>query len=293
MRVLKVIKFQIKRFHLLRIIPDRIYLKMIYRKVTGKKLDLKNPQTFNEKLQWLKLHDRNPLYTKLVDKYSVREYIKQKLGEEYLIPLVGGPWDAAEDIDFESLPEKFVLKCTHDSGSVMICHDKLKWSKEAAIKNLKDAMQLNFYDLFREWPYKNVKPRIIAEKYMEDESGYELKDYKIFNFGGIPKLIEVDFDRFAMHKRNIYSSAWELLDMEIQYKSDANVHIKKPVVLEEMLEAARILSREIPYVRTDFYVVDRKIYFGEITFYHEGGFGKIIPEEWGKILGEWIRTSEL
>lgn len=272
----------------LRSIPDTVYLKYMYKKEMGRKLDLKNPKTFNEKLQWLKLHDRNSIYTKMVDKYEVRQYIKETIGEKYLIPLIGGPWEKFRDIDFSKLPKQFVLKCTHDSGSVTICTDKNKFDIEKVRKKIDRSLRGNFFYGGREWPYKNVKPRIIAEKYMVDESGTELKDYKIFNFNGVPQIIQVDFNRFAGHKRNLYTTNWEFLEVAIEYPSDSNIKIDKPEKLEEMLNLAQMLSKSIPHLRTDFYSIGNKIYFGELTFYHESGFGKFMPDEWDKKFGDWI-----
>lgn len=272
----------------IRCIPDTIYLKCMYRIVTGKKLDLRHPKTFNEKLQWLKLHDRKPEYTKMVDKYEVRQYIKETIGEEYLIPLVGGPWERFDDIDFSKLPKQFVLKCTHDSGSVVICRDKDNFDIEGVRKKFNKALKGNFFYGGREWPYKNVKPRIIAEKYMVDESGIELKDYKIFNFHGKAKIIEVDYDRFVEHKRNLYTTQWKYLEVEIQYPTNPQYKIDKPRQLEKMIDLAETLSKGIPYVRTDFYLIDDKILFGEITFYHESGFGTFVPKEWDEVFGNWI-----
>ncbi len=272
----------------IRCIPDTVYLKFMYRKVTGKKLNLKNPKTFNEKLQWLKLYDRKPEYTRMVDKYEVRQYIKETIGEEYLIPLVGGPWGKFEDIDFSKLPDQFVLKCTHDSGSVAICKDKNDFDIESVRKKFKRVLRGNFFYGGREWPYKNVKPRIIAEKYMVDESGTELKDYKIFNFDGKTKIIEVDYDRFVKHKRNFYSTDWKYIEAAIQYPTDPSVKIDKPKQLEKMISLAEKLSKDIPHVRTDFYSIGDKILFGEMTFYHESGFGKFVPSEWDRTLGDWI-----
>ena len=290
MNCMEEIKHLIKRTGATRIIPDKIYLKILYKMITGKKLNLKNPQTFNEKIQWLKLYDRNPEYTRLVDKYAVREYIKETLGEEYLFPLVGGPWESVDEIDFAKLPDQFVLKCTHDSGSVIICKDKKEFDIEAAKKKLRKAMQINFYYIAREWPYKNVKPRIIAEKYMVDESGNDLKDYKIFNFNGEPKLIQVDFDRFSDHHRhNYYNLNWEYWDVQILCPSAPEIKVEKPEKLEELLEMSRILSKGCPHVRTDFYLINGKIYFGEITFYHQGGYAEITPESFAYEMGSWIK----
>lgn len=273
---------------LLNWMPDASYLKMVYKENFGKYPNLKQPQTFNEKLQWLKLHDRNPLYTQLVDKYKVRQYIADKIGEEYLIPLVGGPWDSFDDINFDTLPEQFVLKCNHDSGGVLICQDKKLLDLRAAKKKLNDRLKHNYYSLDREWPYKNVEKKMIAEKLMIDESGYELKDYKVFCFNGEPKVIQVDFDRFKAHKRNLYSGTWEFLDLQYKYPPDRNAGIQKPQSLELMLKLARKLSEGIPFVRVDFYSIEKKLYFGELSFYPESGTGRFEPEKWDDIFGEWI-----
>lgn len=272
-----------------RLVSSERYLKCLYKLRMGKELDLDNPQTFNEKLQWLKLHDRNPLYTTLVDKYAVRAYIKEKLGEEYLIPLVGGPYASADEIDFDQLPDQFVLKCTHDSASVTICRDRETFDIAAAKEKLNKALKVNYYYAGREWPYKNVKPQIIAEKYMADESGVELKDYKIFNFAGKPKIIQVDYDRFVNHKRNLYTTDWEYIEAVIQYPTDSNHMIRKPEALDEMLALAGRLSAGMPHVRTDFYCIDRRVYFGEFTFYPGCGLEEFRPDSWDVELGKWIK----
>lgn len=291
---LEEIKHLVKKTGILRIIPDKIYLKILFRKLTGKKLNLKNPKTFNEKLQWLKLYDRNPLYTKLVDKYAVRDYIKKNLGEKYLIPLVGGPWNSVEEIDFSKLPNQFVLKCTHDSGSVIVCKDKSTLDISSVTKRLKKALEINYYFISREWPYKNVSPRIIAEKYMTDESGYDLKDYKIYNFNGIPKIIQVDFDRFTdHHKHNYYTTEWEYMDVQINCLSDPLTIIERPAKLKELLYLAGKLSEDLPHARTDFYSIGNELYFGEITFFHESGFAKFKPEEFGYQMGSWINLPNV
>lgn len=269
-------------------IPTKLFIKLQYRHVVKKKLNLRNPQTFNEKLQWLKLYDRNPLYTTLVDKYAVREYIKEKIGEEYLIPLIGGPWKSVNEIPFDTLPNQFVLKTTHDSGGIVICKDKAVFDIDAAKCKLKWSLQRKYFYSSREWPYKNVQPQIIAEKYMVDESGTELKDYKIFNFQGKAKLIQVDYNRFVDHKRNLYTPEWEYLDVMLQYPNDSQHKIEKPKSLGKMLELAELLSEGIPHVRTDFYSIGEKIYFGELTFYHGSGFEKFDPPEWDRILGDWL-----
>lgn len=282
-----------KMRYLLRFIPDKPYLKLCYYLKTHKRLNLENPQTFNEKLQWLKLYNRRPEYTTMVDKYRVREYIKEKIGEEYLIPLVGGPWERAEEIDFDALPDQFVLKCNHDSGSVVICRDKATFDSAAAKKKLDDCVKHNFWYLGREWPYKDVKPCIIAEKYMADESGYELKDYKVYNFSGRPEIIQVDFGRFKEHKRNLYDQAWNEIEAAIEYPTDPERKLERPQQLEQMLTLAGLLAQDFPFLRTDFYSIEDKLYFGEMTFFPESGFGKFEPEKYEETLGEkiTIRTN--
>lgn len=269
---------------------DEQYLKLRYKITFGNKLNLDNPHLFNEKLQWLKIYDRNPLYTTLVDKYAVREYIKEKLGEEYLIPLVGGPWINAQDIDFSRLPDQFVLKCTHDSGSVVICRDKENLDCEAVVKKLNKALKHNFYYWGREWPYKNVPPQIIAEKYMTDKPWEELRDYKLMCFNSKVKATLVCSDRFSDGgiKITFYDSNWKRLPFKRHYQA-SEVEIEKPKTYEEMCHVAEKLSENITFVRMDFYEINRKVYFGEFTFYPGSGFEKFYPSEWDEGLGRWIK----
>ena len=271
-------------------LSDKQYIKLKYKCKTGKNLNLMHMETFNEKLQWLKLYDRNPLYTKLVNKYEVREYIKEKIGEEYLIPIIGC-WDSPEQIDFKKLPEQFVLKSTHDSGGVYIV-DKNSRNISGQAKNFfNKRLRTNYYKISREWPYKYCKRMIIAEKKMTDESGNELKDYKLFCFNGQVKLIQVDFDRFHNHRRNLYTCNWEYINESIEYPNDNKVQIEKPVVLEEMLNIASKLSVGLPHVRVDLYVIRERIYFGELTFYHGSGYEKFSSKVMEKRLGDCINLD--
>jgi hypothetical protein len=269
-------------------IPDKLYLKMIFPCWVGQKLNLKNPKTYSEKLQWLKLYDRKPEYSKYVDKYAVRTYISETIGEQYLIPLIG-VYDSVEEIDWDSLPNKFVLKCTHGSGSNIICSDKNKLELQASKIKLNKWMKKNWFWFAREWPYKDLKPRIICEKYLADESGVELKDYKIFCFSGEPKIIQVDYNRFFGHKRNMYDTEWNYIPVSHNHLTDAEAKIKKPAKIETMLELARVLAKDYPHVRVDFYSINDKIYFGELTFYPGAGFGKFEPKEFGIKMGSWIK----
>jgi hypothetical protein len=268
--------------------PDSMWLKIAYKAKHGRKLHLKCPKAYTEKLQWLKIHDHNPLYTTLVDKYAVKEYVSQKIGSQYVFPCFG-VWNNFDEIDFDKLPNQFVLKCTHDSGGIVICKDKESFDKKAAKDLIERALKLDFWRWSREWAYKNVPPRILAEQYMVDESGEELKDYKLFCFNGEPRYIEVDFDRFTHHHRNIYDVNWNLQECEIKFPSDRNRVIPRPQNLDEMLEMARILSKGFPHVRIDLYNIDGRAYFGEFTFYHGGGWEEFRPLKWDYIFGDCMK----
>jgi len=271
-------------------LPDRLYLKFIFYGETGKRLNLVDPFTFNEKLQWLKIYDRNPLYHKLVDKYDVRKYIADIIGDEYLIPLIG-VWNNVDSICFDKLPENYVIKCTHGSSSNIICKDNNSLNIHETKLQLVKWMKYNWYWFGREWPYKNIKPRIIAEEYLVDESGYELKDYKIHCFNGEPKLIQVFFGRGNVLKHKFYDVSWNYISISTNYPTDPVTVINKPERLLDILELAKKLSEGIPYIRVDFYSVGNKIYFGELTLYPASGFGSISPKVWDSTLGSWINLK--
>jgi hypothetical protein len=275
---------------LLNIIPDRFFVQFIYRMSTGKKLNLENPTTFNEKIQWIKLYDHNSLYTVIADKYMVRKYVQDKVGGQYLIPLVGR-WEKVEDIDFDVLPKQFVLKCNHDSGGIVICPDKDRLDIKDAKDKLNSHLKYNYFYLNREWAYKNIKPCVIAEKYLIDDETQELRDYKFFCFNGIPKFIQVDFNRFVEHKRNLYSLDWKLLDLTIKCPNDPCAELKKPENLNEMIDVARKLSVGFPEVRVDLYSVNGKTYFGELTLYHGGGIEKFSSDKFAEEMGSWVELS--
>lgn len=254
----------------------------------NRKLNLKNPQTFNEKLQWLKLYDRKNEYVQMVDKYLVKELVKEALGEEYIIPTLA-VWERPEDIDFTDLPNQFVIKWNHDSGSVVVCKDKNTFDCEVAIRKLKKHNELNGYWFGRERPYKKVKPRIIAEKYMEDPVSGELRDYKFFCFNGKVKCFKVDFDRFIEHRANYYNEKGVLLPFgEALCPPKPEKELILPDEIPQMIMFAETLAKNIPFVRIDFYDVNGKIYFGEITFFPASGFGSFTPEEWDFTLGRWL-----
>ncbi len=272
-------------------LSDEQYLKCVYHLRTNKKLDLRNPQTFNEKLQWLKLYNRKPEYKIMVDKYMVREYIKNKIGEQYLIPLIG-VWDRPEDVDFESLPDQFVLKTTHSGGSsgVIICKNKLMIDKLDIISKLNESLKQDIYNNLREWPYKGINKRVIAEKYMEDESNKELSDYKFFCFNGEPKYCQVIANRKVKETIDFFNMEWDHQDfVGLNPKcTNAEIPALKPTKLEEMIEIAKALSVGIPFLRVDLYYINGKVYFGETTFFPYGGVGCFTPEEWDENLGRMI-----
>ena len=271
--------------------PDELYIKILYRLHIGKKLDLKNPKTYNEKLNWLKLHNRKSEYTTMVDKCAVKSYIASIIGWDYIIPTIG-VWDTPEEIDWNVLPNKFVLKTTHGGGNsgVVICKDKRSFDKQLATVKLKKSLRQDLYKTSKEWPYKNVKRQIIAEPYMEDAKTEELRDYKFFCFDGEVKALFVGSER---QKRvepyfDFFDSDFNLLPIR-QGHPNSPIPPTKPICFEEMKVVASKLSKGIPHVRIDLYEVNGKIYFGEITFYHFGAMVPFVPEEWDYILGSWIK----
>lgn len=273
-------------------ISDEHFLKLKYFNSFHKKLNLKNPQTFNEKLQWLKLYDRNSEYTKMVDKYEVKKYVSNIIGEEYIIPTIG-IYNSFDEIDFKKLPNKFVIKCTHDSGGLVVCKDKNKLDKNNAKKKIEKSLKTNYYYCGREWPYKNVKPRIIIEKYMCTKEQKELIDYKFFCFNGNPKIILVCSERFSSNNmcETWFDDKWNFLDI-IESSHRVDKTIKKPINLSKMMEFSKKLSKDIPFVRVDFYEINGKTYFGELTFFPASGFERFEPKEWDYKLGEMLKLPD-
>lgn len=276
---------------LLNFLTDKQYLDIVYRMTFDRKLDLSKPVTFNEKLQWLKINDHNPLYVQLVDKATVKEYVEKMIGAEYIIPTIGR-WSSVEDIDFDGLPDKFVLKCNHDSGGVVVCKDKNTLDIISAKNKLDKCMNINGFNYGREWPYKNVKPCIIAESYIENESLGDLRDYKFFCFSGKVRCFKIDYDRFTKHKANYYDPEGNLLPFtEVSFSVDVRPDIELPKALNKMMYLSEKLSAGFSFVRVDFYETDEKIYFGEMTFYPASGLGKFTLDEWDYKLGEWLNLN--
>mgnify|MGYP004532929915 CR=1 FL=1 len=274
---------------ILRILPDKIYLKIKYYIRFKKKLNLHNPETYNEKIQWLKLYDRKKIYTTMVDKYEVKNYVANIIGEEYIIPTIG-VFNKFDEINFDSLPNQFVIKCTHDSCGLIIVKNKKELDIKKARKKINKCLKNNYFFGGREWPYKNVKPRIIIEPYLEEKKYGELRDYKFFTFSG-----KVKFMFIASNRQGNGDTYFDFYDEKFNHLDIINGHSnnptppEKPLNFNKMIELAEKLSKNIKHVRIDFYEVDGKIYFGEMTFYHWSGFVPFSPEKWDKIIGSYIK----
>lgn len=267
------------------ILSDEAYLKFKYRLRFKKELDLKNPKSFNEKLNWLKLYDRNPQYSTLADKYEVKEYVVKKIGKEYVVPNYG-VWERFEDIDFEKLPDQFVLKTTGDSGGVFICRDKNIFDKKTAAKKIEASLKRNFYYRSREWPYKDIRSRIIADMLLDEHTGKELQDYKFWCFNGEPKVMYVT-NKGKNIAENFYDMDFNPINISHGFPR-ISPEFKKPKDFETMKQLAAILSKGIPFVRVDFFYVDNKIYFGEFTFYDWAGLKPFTSYEMDLKIGEWL-----
>lgn len=271
---------------------DLSFLKKKFKILLGYKLNLDSPLTYNEKLQWLKLYDRKALYKQLVDKYEVKKYISDIIGDQYVIPTLG-VWDSYDEIDINSLPNQFVLKCTHDSGGIVICKNKAYFDNEKTKKQIEKALKNNYFYQHREWPYKDVKPRIIAEKYMEDSATGELRDYKFFAFNGKVNAMFVASERQKKNtevKFDFFDRDYNHLPIK-QGHPNADVLPEKPLCFNEMIALAEKLSIGIPQVRIDFYEVNGQVYFGEMTFFHFSGMVPFEPCEWDTTFGSWIDLS--
>ena len=273
-------------------LPDAIYLKKYYQATFGYALNLNNPKSFNEKLQWLKLFDRHPIYTTMVDKYAVKDYVSNLIGVDYVIPTIG-VWNSFEQIDFDSLPNQFVLKCTHDSGGLAICKDKDTFDFDAARKKINKSLKRNYYFLGREWPYKNVKPRIIAEEYLSNNN-QDIVDYKFYCFNGVPKFLYVS-EGLSNHQTasiSFLTLDWSFAPFHRSDYKEFSELPQKPYHFNEMIEIAKVLSKDIPFIRVDLYEVENHIYFSELTFFPASGMMPLEPEEWDYKLGEMLVLPE-
>lgn len=274
------------------VFSDRKYISIFYRMVFGKKINLDSPRTYSEKLQWLKLYDKRPEYTKMVDKYIAREIVADIVGTQYLIPLLGA-WDRFEDIDFQKLPSQFVLKTNHDSQGVFVCKDKSRFDINSVRKKITKCLRHNYYYNSREYPYKDVPRKIIAEQYMVDQQYGELRDYKFFCFNGECKFFFVATDR------SVNNVKFDFFDMEFhnipvrQGHPTSEVLPQIPENIEEMIKIAEKLSQSYPQIRIDLYNVEGKIYFGEFTIFHLGGLMPFEPSSYDDLFGDYIKLPNL
>jgi hypothetical protein len=271
-----------------RLLPEKMFIQIIFKKYHGYKLNLKNPKTLNEKIQWLKLNDRTNLHTMCADKFAVRKYVKEKVGEEYLIPLIFFT-DKIDELVLDKLPEyPVIIKTNHDSGGAIIVKDKQFVNISSVKQDLRKQLKRNYYYQSKEWQYKNIKPKILIEKLLIDKTGNIPEDYKFHCFHGRVEVIHVDIDRFINHKRNIYDAQWNLLPFSWFYNTSPTI-IEKPEILDQMISIAERLSQPFMYVRVDLYLIQNKIYFGELTFHHGSGVEKIEPQEFDRILGDKLK----
>jgi len=281
--------------------PDKMYLKLLWRARMHSKLNINDPKTFNEKLQWLKLYDRKPEYTLMVDKYEAKKYVAEHIGEQYIIPTIG-VWDHFDDINFEQLPDQFVLKCTHDSGGLVVCRDKSKLDIDAARKKIENSLRRNFFWYGREWPYKNIRPRIIAEKYMEDDAtvtenrdslNKELIDYKFYCFSGEPKFLYVSegLENHETAKISFIDLDWKFAPFHRNDYYTFDKLPKKPKSFDKMVQLSKKLSKGIPFIRVDLYEINGVIYFGELTFTPCSGLMLFSPQEWDYRIGQYLKLN--
>lgn len=280
-----------KLFHIIRSkFSDKYAINSAFKERFGYNIDWREPKTFSEKLQWLKIHDRRPIYTKMVDKYEVKSYVSEIIGTEYIIKTYG-IYNSFDEIDFDSLPNKFVLKCTHDSGSIVICKDKSCFNYANARKILENGLKKNFYKQSREWPYKNVKPRILAEEYMQDKNNISLTDYKFYCFNGKPKFLYVSYGLADHDSANIsyLTLDWQKAPFSRPDYKEFPELPPKPQNYDLMIKLATKLSKDITFLRVDFYEINNMIYFSELTFFPGGGYTPFEPHEWDEKCGNLLQ----
>ena len=274
---------------------DKIYLSLRYYALYGRSLNWRNPTSFSEKMQWLKLYNRKPEYVIMADKILAKAWVSERIGKDYIIPTLG-IWDNADDVDFNSLPNRFVIKCNHNSGTGMyICRDKTKMNVLEVREGLRKGLQEDYYSYGREWPYRDIPRRIIAEQFMEDSSSPgDLADYKFFCFNGEPRFCQVIRDRSTKETIDIYDMEWNLMPFRglNPHAFNGSIPVEKPLHLEQMKSICRKLSENMPFVRIDLYVINGREYFGEITFFPMNGFGTFIPVEWNKKMGDLINLNK-
>ena len=269
--------------------PDAMFLKCQYYLMMGERLDVEHPRGFNQKIQWLKLYHRDPLYTRLADKVAVRDVVRERIGEEYLVPLLGA-WEHFDDIDLDALPQQFALKCNHDCGSVVLCKDKASFDVAQACAKIEGCLKKNCYyeHPYREWQYRDIPPKVIAEPYLTDPSGREIDDYKIYCFNGVPRFVSVHSGRFSGKCLvTFFDMAWNAFPFDVGYERHPP-SFPPPERFEEMVSLSAALAKDIPHVRVDWYCLGGKPYFGEMTFTSHGGYHVFNPPEWNATFGDWL-----
>lgn len=271
----------------IKIIPDKLFLQLLYQHKVGSILDLSKPQSFTEKIQWLKLNDHNPNYTLMADKYEVKLFVANLLEEDITIPTIG-LYNRCEEIPFSTLPQSFVIKCTHDWNSVIICTDKNKFDLQAAIKKINNALKYNHYYRSLEWAYKHIPPRIIVEPFLSEDGITPPIDYRVYCFDGIPHFIHLTLNKFSDRRVLFVDTDWNIIPVGRQGLSTSNTVITKPLCLSRMIEIAKRISNNIPFLRVDFYIVKSKLYLGECTFYPAEGFKAFSPIEFNRKIGDLI-----
>ena len=274
------------------LIPDKLYLKCAFKKYMNNKLNLSNPVTFSEKLQWLKLYDRKPIYSVMADKAAVKQYVAERIGEQFIIPTIG-IYDSVNQIDFKELPENYVIKCTHDSGSTFICNTNFNFNIDRVKDELSKRLSQNFYWYGREWAYKNIKPRIIIEEFIADEKNICPLDYKFFCFNGKMEIFKIDYNRFTKRIANYYDKEGRFLEIgKVNSIPDKSIKLELPDNFTKMVEVAETLSKGIPFLRVDLYSVNNRIYFGELTFYPSSGIEPFVGDG-DVIMGNLLNICEI
>ena len=287
-------RFFLKQLRKMRFLPPKIYTRISYEYYTGKNLNLENPTEFNEKIQWLKVYYHPKILNQMVDKFAVREYVKNKIGEEYLNEMYG-VYENPDDVPFDEFPNKFVIKATHTSSHNLIVTDKTNLNKKDAIKSFRKWLGKNqYYRIGQEWAYKDVPPRLIAEKFLKNNEERSLIDYKFYCFSGVAKFLEVHLDRADDHKRGFYDFNFEPLPYRyVSLEKSISRKVEKPSNLDEMIKLSEILADKFPFVRVDFYSIEGKTIFGEMTFYPSDGRKDFIPAEYNDIIGSYIKLPKL
>ena len=291
--IYKLRRFFLRHLRKVRFLPSKLYVKIHYEYFSGNKLDLNNPKDFTEKIAWYKVFYRPKSLNQLVDKFAVRAFVEEKIGSQFLNTFYG-VFDDVNEINFDELPEKFVIKATHTSGHNLIVRDKNKLNLDKTKKLLKKWLKINqYYRIGQEWAYKDVKPRIIIEKYLEQIDQKSLTDFKFYCFDGKAKFIDIHTDREDEHKQGSFDLNFERLPFGVSRFKQIYESPEKPVNLKEMIECAEVLSEKLPFVRVDFYAIDGKTIFGEMTFYPSDGRKKFYPEKYNRIIGDYFTLPKI